>query len=159
MQPYFFFGLRSALILFMRNKVNSLSTNCHKDLRPNLDPRALLGAWRLGRKSSGEPWSKIASDWFQQKTIKEFLIGPFKFARKRLNVWRVWHVTGLSINAYADDEQIHDSDKDPVRLADRRFGVNGMITNPEKHQAMVLGNTYHVFSFHVNSIKACNRQH
>ena len=40
----FFLGLRSALILFMSNKVNSLSTNCHKDLTPNLDPRALLGA-------------------------------------------------------------------------------------------------------------------
>ena len=25
----------------MSNKVNSLSTNCHKELRPNLDPRAL----------------------------------------------------------------------------------------------------------------------
>ena len=148
-----------------------MSTYCHKDLRPNLDPRALLGAWRPGRKSSWEPWSKIVSGWFQQKTIKEFLIGPFKFARKRLNVWRVWYVTGVSINAYADDEQIYDSDNDPVRLearlkchfsllkADHWFGVNGMIPNPDKYQAMVLGNTNHAFSFHVNSIKTCNRQH
>jgi len=100
----------------MSNKVNSLSTNCHKDLRPNLDPRALLSASRQGGKSSGKPWSKIVSEWFQQKTIREFLIGPFKFARKRLNVWRVWHVSGVSINAYADDEHIYDSDNDPVRI-------------------------------------------
>lgn len=28
-----------------------------------------------------------------------------------------------------------------------------MITNPNKYQAIVLANTNHVFSFHVNSIK------
>ena len=44
-----------------------------------------------------EPWSKIVSDWFQQKTIKVILIGPFKFARERLNVWRVWGVSGFSL--------------------------------------------------------------
>ena len=80
-------------------------------------------------------------------------------------MWRVWHVTGVSINAYADGEQIYDSDNDPARLearlkchfsllkADHWFGVNGMIPNPDKYQAMVLGNTNHAFSFHVNSIK------
>ena len=41
------------------------------------------------------PWSKIVSDWFQQKTIKVFLIGPFKFVRERLNVRRVWRVSEL----------------------------------------------------------------
>ena len=35
------------------------------------------------------------SDWFQQNTIKVFLIGPFKFARERLNVQRVWRVSGF----------------------------------------------------------------
>ena len=35
------------------------------------------------------------SDWFQQKTIKVFLIGPFKFARGQLNVRRVWRVSGF----------------------------------------------------------------
>ena len=32
----------------------------------------LFCAWRPGRKSSGEPWNEIVSDWFQQKkkTIK-----------------------------------------------------------------------------------------
>ena len=47
-------------------------------------------------ESSGEPWSKIASDWFQQKTIKKvFLIGPFKFTQERLNVRRAWRVSGF----------------------------------------------------------------
>ena len=30
-------------------------------------------------------------------------------------MWCVWHVIGVSINAYADDEHIYDSDNDPVR--------------------------------------------
>ena len=59
----------------------------------------------------------------------------------------------VSVNAYADDEHIYDSDNDPVRLearlqchfsllkADHWFGVNGMISNPDKYQAIVLGNT------------------
>ena len=46
-------------------------------------------------KSSREPWSKIVSDWFQQKTMKVFLIVPFKFARERLNVRRLWRVIGF----------------------------------------------------------------
>ena len=33
------------------------------------------------------------------------------------------------------------------------FGANDIISNPDKYQAMVLGNTNHTFSFHVNSIK------
>ena len=49
---------------------------------------------------------------------------------------------GVRINAYADDEQIYDSDKDPVKLemriqghlleADNWFGTNDTITNPDK---------------------------
>ena len=58
------------------------------------------------------------------------------------------------------DEQIYASDKEPVKLemklqcqlleADQWFGTNGMITNPGKYQAMVLGNTNYTFSFTVN---------
>ena len=60
------------------------------------------------------------------------------------------------------DEQIYDSDKDPVKLetrlqcqlleADHWFGMNGMITNPDKYQAMILGNTNYTFTFKVNDI-------
>ena len=72
-----------------------------------------------------------------------------------------YFMDGVSINAYAGEEQIYDSDKDPVRLgarchllkADHWFGVNGMISNPDQYQARVLGNTNHAFIFHVNSIK------
>ncbi|PFX32010.1 Histone H1-delta [Stylophora pistillata] len=58
---------------------------------------------------------------------------------------------GACINAYPDDEQIYASEKDPVKLemklqwqlleADQWFGINGIITNPDKYQAMILGFT------------------
>jgi len=73
-----------------------------------------------------------------------------------------YFLKGVCINAYADDEQISDSDKDPVKLekrlqcqlleADHWFGMNGMITNPDKYQAMILANTNYTFSFTVNDI-------
>ena len=34
--------------------------------------------------------------------------------------------------------------------ADQWFGMNGKITNPDKYQAMILGNTNYMFSFTVN---------
>ena len=34
--------------------------------------------------------------------------------------------------------------------ADQWFGMNGMITNPDKYQVMILGNTNYTFSFTVN---------
>ena len=59
-------------------------------------PRVLLRMYRRDIKSSGEPWSKNISDWFQQKTIKVFLIGPFKFVLEQLNaVRRVWRGSGF----------------------------------------------------------------
>ena len=76
-----------------------------------------------------------------------------------------YFMDGVSINAYGDDEQIYDSDNDPVRLearlkchfsllkADHWFGVNGMISNPDKYQAVLFGNTNYAFSFYVNSVK------
>ena len=74
-----------------------------------------------------------------------------------------YFIEQVNLNAYADDEQLYSSDKDPETL-DRRlkhellianswYKRNGMIANPDKHQAMVLGNTDHDFSFPVkNSI-------
>ena len=77
-------------------------------------------------------------------------VGPLFF---QCIYFRKW----VSINAYADDEQICASDKDPVKLemklqcqlleADQLLGMNGMITNPDKYQAMILGNTNYMFSF------------
>lgn len=71
-----------------------------------------------------------------------------------------YFLKGVCINAYADEENIYASDKDPVKLeirlqcqlleANQWFGTNGMITNPDKYQAMILGNTNYTHSFKVN---------
>jgi len=74
-----------------------------------------------------------------------------------------YFLKGVCVNAYADDEQMYTSDKDPLvkfemKLqcqlleADQWFGMNVMITNPDKYQAMILGNTNYIFSFTVNDI-------
>ena len=74
-----------------------------------------------------------------------------------------YFLKGVCVNAYADDEQMYASDKDPLvkfemKLqcqlleADQWFGMNVMTTNPDKYQAMILGNTNYIFSFTVNDI-------
>ena len=65
----------------------------------------------------------------------------------------------MKIHAYADDEQLYDSDVDPkaldrriqheVQIANKWYTENGMIVNLDKHHAMVLGTTDHWFSFPV----------
>ena len=64
----------------------------------------------LRRKSSGEPWNKIVSDWFQLKTIKVFLIGPFMLAREQVNVRRVRQVTtpGRLLISAISKQHLHD---------------------------------------------------
>ena len=74
-----------------------------------------------------------------------------------------YHIELANLKAYADDEQLYSSDKDPealnrrleheLRIANSWYKRNGMIVNPDKHQAMVLGNSDYQFSFPVkNSI-------
>ena len=74
-----------------------------------------------------------------------------------------YFLKGVCVNAYADDEQMYASDKDSLvkfemKLqcqlleADQWFGMNVMITNPDKYPAMILGNTNYIFSFTVNDI-------
>ena len=60
-------------------------------------PRALLRMYRREIKNSGNPGARLSLIGFSKKTIKVILIGPFKFARERLNVWRVWGVSGFSL--------------------------------------------------------------
>ena len=79
----------------MRDNTASSSARSFFSPAPQSQPRALLHMSRRKIKSSRDPWSKIVSDWFQQKTIKEFLIGPFKFAQERLNIRCVWCVSGF----------------------------------------------------------------
>ena len=61
-----------------------------------LDPRALV---RMTAKEE-ELWGTLEQNFlsmigFSKKTIKVFLIGPFRFARERVNVRRVWRVSGF----------------------------------------------------------------
>ena len=70
-----------------------------------------------------------------------------------------YHIKTVKIHAYADDEQLSDSDVDPkaldqriqheVQIANKWYTENGMIVIPDKHHAMVLGTTDHRFSFPV----------
>ena len=62
----------------------------------------------------------------------------------------------VKLHAYADDKQLYDSDSNPIALDQRMqrevrkaniwYTENGMIVNPSKHHAMVLGSTGHQFS-------------
>jgi len=75
-----------------------------------------------------------------------------------------FHIKCVKLNAYADGEQLYDSDIDPAELekrllrvlntANKRYNNTGMIVNPEKHHAMVLGTTNYKFSLPVkNSVE------
>ena len=59
----------------------------------NLDPELFCACRGERSRALGNPGARIVSNWFQQKTIKVFLIGLFKFERERLNVRRVWRVS------------------------------------------------------------------
>jgi hypothetical protein len=67
----------------------------------------------------------------------------------------------LHAYAYAYDEQLYNSDRDPAVLESKLehelnmintwySNIQGMIVYPEKHQAMLLGNCNHRFAFPVN---------
>ena len=70
-----------------------------------------------------------------------------------------YHIKTVKIHAYADDEQLYESDVDPkaldrriqheVQIANKWYTENGLIVNPDKHHAIVLGTTDHRFSFPV----------
>ena len=63
----------------------------------------------------------------------------------------------MKLHAYADDEQLYDTDSDPIALDQRMqrevlkantcYTENGMIVNPSKHHAMVVGSTDQQLSF------------
>ena len=120
---------------------------------------ALLRNYLSGRSQRVKVGDKFSSWLPVIKGVPQgSVLGPLFF-----NVFMndlFYFLQGVCINAYADDEQIYASDKDPVKLemslqcqlleADHWFGINGMITNPDKYQAMILGNTNYTFSFKVN---------
>ena len=76
-------------------KAKSKSQDYCVTFKPNLDPELFCACKGEGSRALGNPGARFVSDWFQQKTIKVFLIGLFKFARERLNVRRVWRVSGF----------------------------------------------------------------
>ena len=69
------------------------------------------------------------------------------------------HLLEVKIHVCVDDEQLYDSDTDPLlpdkqlmyhlNIANKWYQSNGMLVNPAKHQAMIRGYTDHVFSFSV----------
>ena len=92
---------------------------------------------------------KIGDTYSKWKEIKRGMpqgsvLGPMLFCL-------FFRIKSMKLNAYADDEQLYNSDIDPAKLEKRLlrelntantwYNNNGMILNPEKHQAMVLGTT------------------
>ena len=64
-------------------------------LGSNLDPELFSACRGESSRALGKPGARLSLIGFSKKTIKVFLIGPFKFARERLNVRRVWRVSGF----------------------------------------------------------------
>ena len=70
-----------------------------------------------------------------------------------------YHIKQANLNAYVDDEQLYSSDKEletlntrlenELGIANNWYERNGVIVNPDKHQAIVLG--ANSFSFPVNN--------
>ena len=78
-----------------------------------------------------------------------------------------YHIKDVNLHAYADDEQLYHSDMDPraleqgilhhLQIANQWYTENGMIVNPDKHHAMVLGTTDYKFSFPVEDSLVCKK--
>ena len=79
------------------------------------------------------------------------ILGPLLF-----NIFMndlIYAIKDCRLIGYADDTKIYESHKDPQVVENRLnrdlansgrwFQENGMIQNPDKHQALVLGNTNH----------------
>ena len=74
------------------------------------------------------------------------VLGPMLFNMIFLNDL-FYHIKDVSLHAYADDEQLYDSDVDPralerrilhqLQTANQWYTENGMIVNPEKHHTVV----------------------
>ena len=74
----------------------------------------------------------------------------------------------MSLNAYADDQQLYGADSDhealyasldhELREASQWFKMNGLMANPSNFQALVLGSTEQDFSFSIDEqqIQRCD---
>ena len=103
---------------------------------------------------------KVADAYSSWQTVRrgvpqESVLGPM-FSNIFLNDL-FYYIKEVKLHVYADVEQLYDCDSDPVALdlrMQRKLGMantwyteNGMIVNPDKHHAMVLGSADHQFSF------------
>ena len=79
-----------------------------------------------------------------------------------------YFILRVSLNAYADDQQLYGADSDhealyarldhDLREASQWFRINGLMANPSKFQALVLGSTEQDFSFNIDGqqIQRCD---
>ena len=72
----------------------------------NLEPRALLSMTAREGRALENPETRLSLIGFSKKTctINVYLIGPFKFARERVNMRCVWRVSGLANFGFAGAE-------------------------------------------------------
>ena len=108
---------------------------------------------RLERVKVGDTYS----EWQSVKigVPQGSMLGPMFFNIFTNDLF--YHITQVKLNGYADDQQLYDSYADPevrdsgisheVSVVNASYHENGMIVNPDKHHAMVIGNTEHSFSF------------
>ena len=108
---------------------------------------------RMQRVKVGDAYSSWQS--VRRGVPQGSVLGPMFFNIFLNNLFYV--IKEVKLHACADDEQLYDSDSDPiaidrrmqheVRTANTWYAENGMIVNPSKHHAMVLGFTDHQLSF------------
>ena len=79
-----------------------------------------------------------------------------------------YFISRVSLNAYADDQQLYGADSDDealyarldheLREALQWLRMNGLMANPSKFQALVLGSTEQDFSFNIDGqqIQRCD---
>ena len=95
------------------------------------------------------------SSWTEACPKAAWSVGPLFFNIFLNDLF--YFVTKVQLSAYADDQQIYSSDTDHAALYERMngelavavdcFRQNGLMANPDKFQALILGSTNLDFTF------------